>query len=203
MLLNRKLNLLKKIHSYLTILLFLGFLALASSQTNYAQAGGIDTPRFIDDNFRPVLAAAASTINRTLVQPDGKILVAGNFQIVNDTSKNFIARFNADGTLDTTFNTKSGANATISAIGLQSDGKIIIGGLFTNYGGQTVGNLARLNADGSFDITFNSSGMYYTAGANNTITDISVMPDNRIYIGGNFTILNNALTLDFAETRTK
>ena len=193
-------NLLRKINSLLTFLLCVGLLIPTFATASFAQseqnalenlAGGmIDSPAFIDDGFRPVLNGAASTINRTLVLPDGKILVAGNFHIVNDTSKNFIARFNADGTLDTTFNTKSGANGTISAIGLQSDGKIIVGGLFTTYGGQTVGNIARLNPDGSIDIAFNSSGVYYTAGANSTISDISVLPDNRIYIAGNFTSYN-------------
>jgi len=190
-------NLLEKVSSFLTIILLLGFLAALPGQTVSAQsmesqlaAGKLEAPAFIDDNFRPALAGAASTINRTLIQPDGKILVAGNFHLMSGVSKNYIARFNPDGTPDYTFNTKSGANGQISAMGLQSDGKIIIGGNFTSYSGNTVGNIARLNPDGSFDVTFNSSGIYYTAGASSTISDISVMPDNRFYIGGNFTSYN-------------
>jgi uncharacterized delta-60 repeat protein len=197
MLVNCQSNLLKKAQAYLTILLFLGFLAALPGQPVSAQSiesqfavDKLEAPAFIDDNFRPALAGAASTINKTLVQPDGKILVAGNFHLMSGASKNYIARFNPDGTLDQSFNAKSGANGIISAIGLQSDGKIIVGGSFTSYSGNTVGNIARLNPDGTFDVTFNSSGIYYTAGASSSISDISVMPDNRFYIVGNFTSYN-------------
>jgi uncharacterized delta-60 repeat protein len=199
MLFNRNSNLQKKVYSLLAIILCLGLMASLSNQNSYAQiersgieslAAMTETPGFIDDSFKPVLGGAASTINRTLVQPDGKILVAGFLNVINGSNKNGIARFNADGTLDNSFNTKSGANGSITAIGLQSDGKIIIGGNFSNYGGQPVGNIARLNADGSFDTSFNSSGVYSATGANGAISEISVLPDNKIYIGGGFTSYN-------------
>ena len=148
------------------------------------------TPAFIDDTFNPVLAGLTATGTRTLVQPDGKILVTGNFQLANGVNKNGIARYNADGTVDTTFNTKSGASGSINAIALQSNGKILIGGAFTSFGGQTVGNIARLHADGTLDTDFNSNGVYSTSGANNTLTYILVGANNQIYIGGNFTNYN-------------
>ena len=164
---------------------------VAQDEQNAVQATTMPTkPAFIDDTFKPVLSGAAPTVSRTLAQPDGKILVAGTIHQVNGVNKNAIARFNADGSLDGSFNTKSGANNSITAIGLQSDGKIIIGGNFTIYDGQSVGSIARLNADGSFDITFNGSGMYYTTGANGAISDLTVLPDNKILIGGGFTNYN-------------
>jgi uncharacterized delta-60 repeat protein len=145
-------------------------------ENEFQPSAGIPTTAgFIDDTFAPVLGGAASTIN-----------------LVNGTRKNGIARFNADGTLDASFNTKSGASGSITAIGLQSDGKIIIGGSFTNFSGQPVGSIARLNADGSFETSFNSSGVYSATGANGAISEISVLPDNRIYIGGAFTTYNGA-----------
>jgi uncharacterized delta-60 repeat protein len=209
MLVNCQLNLLKKVSSFLAITLFLGLLASLSGQTVVAQIpenaiqaakGMPDKPAFIDDNFKPVLAGANATVSRTLVQPDGKILVAGTMHQVGGVNKNAIARFNPDGSLDTLFNTKSGANASITAIGLQSDGKIIIGGNFTIYDGQSVGSIARLNPDGSFDATFNSAGMYNTPGATGgTINDISITADNRIYIGGGFTAYNGTSIARFAR----
>ena len=118
---------------------------------------------------------------RTIVLPGGKILVAGAFQLANGVSKNGIARFNPDGTLDATFNTKSGASGgVINAMALQSNGKIIIGGAFTSYAGQPVGFIARLEANGNFDATFNTGGVASTTGASGSITDISVLPDDRI-----------------------
>lgn len=199
---NLNTNLLKTKQTFFATLICLGILITLAGQTVKAQqeieplavtmpeaSEMPETPGFIDNTFRPTLAGVAATISRTLVQPDGKILVAGLIHVVNGASKNGIARFNPDGTLDTTFNTKSGANGSILALGLQSDGKIIIGGTFTNYSGQTVGNIARLNPDGSFDVDFNrSTSVANAVGAQGgSINEISVLPDNKIYIGGSFT----------------
>src|SRR5689334_17928983 len=51
------------------------------------------TPAFIDDNFKPVLSGLTGSINRMVIQPDGKTLVAGNFHLVNGAPHSFIARF--------------------------------------------------------------------------------------------------------------
>src|SRR5438045_933455 len=124
MLVNRKSNLLKKIHSNLTILLFLVLLAALSGQSVVAQQNALQMatmptkPAFIDDTFKPVLTGSNATGSRTLVQPDGKILVAGTIHQVNGVSKNGIARFNPDGSPDASFNTKSGASGSITALGL-------------------------------------------------------------------------------------
>jgi uncharacterized delta-60 repeat protein len=150
-------------------------------------AGG---PQFIDSTFVPLLAGSAATINRTIVQPDGKILVAGNFHQVNGAAHGYIVRFNSDGTLDTSFVTNAGQNNQVMAMALQPDGKIVIGGNFTNYASQTVGDIVRLNPDGSFDASFNSGGIRNTAGANSTVSDISVTSDGHIYIVGAFSTYN-------------
>ena len=151
-------------------------------------------PQFIDGGFQPQITSGSGTVNRALIQPDGKILVAGNFHLVNGAFHGYIVRFNTDGSLDTTFNTTGGQSNQIMAMGLQSDGKIIIGGNFTNVAGQTVGDIARLNSDGTFDVTFNSSGVYYTAGANSSIADLSISPNDSIYIAGSFTSYNGTAT---------
>jgi uncharacterized delta-60 repeat protein len=211
---NRNSYWLKKAQAYLTIFLFLGFLVSLPGQTVSAQKSAQSTsivpevsappvtPAFIDDTFAPALSAAPALggITRTLVQPDGKILVAGPINLVNGTIKNGIARFNSDGTLDASFNTKSGANAPVTSMGLQSDGKIIISGTFTLFAGQTVGSIARLNPDGSFDASFNLAGMYSTPGVSaGGITDLTVAPNNKIYIGGSFTSYNGTSIPRFAR----
>jgi len=193
----RRAKFFKEINAFAAILSFI-FVPLAGGNVqaqdvdaNAVQAAvARDTAAFIDDTFNPKLAGQAATINRTLLQSDGKFLVSGTFNLVNNTIKNNLVRFNSDGTIDGTFNFKAGTNGRILALGLQSDGKILIGGLFTMCGGQTVNNLARLNADGTFDVSFNSNGVYYTSGASTTVNDISVLPDNRFYIGGDFTNYN-------------
>ncbi|MFI5224848.1 MAG: delta-60 repeat domain-containing protein [Nitrospirales bacterium] len=69
------------------------------------------------------------------IQGDEKIIIGGYFTSYNGTERNHIARLNADGTLDNTFNTGTGANEHVSTTAIQSDGKIIIGGSFTSYNG--------------------------------------------------------------------
>ena len=87
------------------------------------------------------------------VQPDGKVLVTGDFTTAGGQTRGRLARFNADGTLDTTF-----ADPALNGIGygvaVQPDGKVLVTGNFTTAGGQARGGLARFNADGTLDTTF-------------------------------------------------
>ena len=116
---------------------------------------------------------------------EGKILVAGDFFSYNMVSRNAIARLNLDGSLDTTFNPGTGANDDAFAVAVQADGKILLGGDFTNYNGTARNYVARINPDGSLDMTFNP-GM----GANNPVRAILVQADGKILLGGHFTNYN-------------
>jgi|GEM_PF-7068581 len=98
---------------------------------------------------------ANGTVRVIVCQPDGKILIGGDFTFFNGTQKSCIARLNSTGILDPYFGTV--ANGRVSAITLQPDGKILIGGEFTAVNGTTCNNLARLNADGSLDTGFGNS----------------------------------------------
>jgi uncharacterized delta-60 repeat protein len=126
-------------------------------------------------------------INALLIQPDGKIIIGGIFTTVNGTPRNGLARLNADGTLDTSFNIGTGPEGGILALALQPDGKIIIGGGFSSYNGNTCSSLARLNSNGSFDTTFNMGG----AGAHYLVYSCDVQTDGKIVIGGAFDTYNN------------
>ena len=75
------------------------------------------------------LSIVGSFVFATAVQPDGKILIGGNFTTVLGVARNNIARLNTDGTLDTAFNPN--ADSDVYAIAVQADGKILAGGYFT------------------------------------------------------------------------
>ena len=115
----------------------------------------------------------------TAAQPDGKLLLGGNFLLLNQGQAQFgLARLNTDGSLDTTF--KPGAidpNGTVFSIAVQSDGKILIGGSFSSINGIARNRLARLNADGALDSTFTPS-----LASSNTVLQIGVGPDSRIVV---------------------
>jgi len=127
-----------------------------------------------------------SQIQVTLTQPDGKIIVAGNFTLFDGNPAGRIMRLNADGSTDSSFTPGAGANASITCMALQSDNKILIGGSFSNYDGFRTFRVARLNADGTCDTTFNSS----VGGAGSNVDAIVVQPDGRILLGGKFSDYN-------------
>jgi uncharacterized delta-60 repeat protein len=134
----------------------------------------------IDASFTPG-TGASNTVNTVALQADGKILIGGLFTTYNGTARNRIARLNTDGTLDLSFNPGAGTDNTVSAIAIQPDGKILIGGNFTSYNGTAINRIARLNSDGTLDASF-----VVGAGADNNVTEILLQPDGKIIIGGTF-----------------
>ncbi len=147
--------------------------------------GRLNTDGTLDTGFNPSLNNGVTSVT---VQPDGKIVIGGVFTSVNGTAGiNRIARLNADGTLDTSFNSGgSGANANLLAVVVQGDGKLLLGGFFTSVNGTVANRIARLNADGTLDSAFTSSG----AGTNNGIHSVAVQTDGKVVFGGIFTSVN-------------
>ncbi len=119
-----------------------------------------------------------------VTQSDGKYIVGGNFNIYSGSSIRGVARINTDGTLDTTFNTGNGPNTVVSAVAMQSDGKVVVGGQFTTFSGSSVNHLVRLNSDGSRDLTFNVG-----TGLNDIVltNGVKIDADGIIYCVGRFT----------------
>jgi uncharacterized delta-60 repeat protein len=139
----------------------------------------------LDTSFNPGTGANGNVWSSAILG-DGKILIGGGFTTYNGTARNRIARLNANGSLDTSFNPGSGANGTVHSLAVQPDGKILIGGAFTTYNGVARNRVARLNSDGSLDTSFLSAG----AGANGAVYVVSTQVDGKIVIGGSFTSYN-------------
>ncbi|MBK7085204.1 MAG: delta-60 repeat domain-containing protein [Flavobacteriales bacterium] len=96
---------------------------------------------------------------------------------------------NTNGSLDLTFNPSNGADAAVSTVSLQSDGKIIIGGYFTWYNETRCRHIARLHPDGGLDTGFNTgTGTDLVSGG---VFSTIVQPDGKILIGGEFSFYNN------------
>jgi uncharacterized delta-60 repeat protein len=150
----------------------------------------------LDTSFNPGTGFNGS-IRTMVLQSNGKTLAAGSFTIFNGTSRKRIARINTDGSLDTTFNPGTGASSNVLTMALQGDGKIIIGGYFTDYNGITANHLARINTDGSFDTTFNSG-----SGANSEVFSIDIQSDGKILIAGLFTSYNGTVRNRIARLNT-
>jgi uncharacterized delta-60 repeat protein len=123
---------------------------------------------------------ANNSVYTLLLQPDGKILVGGQFTTLGGQPRSNIGRLNPDGTLDADFN--PGADGLVYTLLLQPDGKILVGGNFTTLGGQPRSNIGRLNPDGTLDASFNP-------GADDMVRALLLQPDGKILVGGDFTTL--------------
>jgi uncharacterized delta-60 repeat protein len=142
------------------------------------------------DNEFMAGGALDGPVHSIAVQADGRILIAGEFTLVNGVSRGRVARVNADGSLDTSFDPGTGANDSINAVAVAADGKVLVGGAFTNFNdyvstnGFGLNRLARLNPDGRVDTSFDLG-----SGVNDTIWTVFVQPDSAVVIGGDFTMV--------------
>ena len=103
-----------------------------------------------------------SSFRSLCIQPNGKILICGNFDTPTNLTNGFIARYNTDGSLDSSFgidgivkmNTDNYNFYSAGSVRLTADNKIIVAG---DTGSQTF--IARFNSDGSIDTTFSTNGV--------------------------------------------
>jgi len=121
---------------------------------------------------------------------DDSLLVAGYYSSYNGTSGYGIRKLHPNGSIDTsltprTFGKQGGYRYTENCA-VQTDGKIILTGLFSSYDGNASKCLVRINPDGSYDNTF----VVGSTGFNNTTTDGIVNSDGSIYVAGYFTSYN-------------
>ena len=176
-------------HAPRNVLRLIGFVAsLLTSVVTGSLSGQTLSPSPID-GFDP---SANGIVSTSLLQSDGKIIIAGYFTSLqpngasSPTAANYIARLNTDGTLDTTF-TNAGVNAQINSIALTSSGQILIGGTFTKVGSATRSGVARLNADGSLDTSF---APVLTGHYGVQIYAVASQTDGKVLVGGAFTTAN-------------
>ncbi len=133
------------------------------------------------DNSFDVGSGADNYVNVVVRQPDGKLVIAGEFVKFNGATVKRIARLNPDGSLDLTFNTGTGFNGAIYALYLQPDGKILVGGSFSSFNGTGIRNIARLNQDGNIDNSFTTG-----AGCDGAVFSVDQQSDSKIILAGSF-----------------
>ncbi|MFN7138754.1 MAG: family 16 glycoside hydrolase, partial [Limisphaerales bacterium] len=122
------------------------------------------------------------------VQADGKILVGGSFVRFNNLVRNRIVRLNTDGSVDPTFDAKQGANDIIWHIWPRADGKILVGGKFTQFAGKPC-SFVQLTANGEIDREAN-----LVQGPNRQVTSCLEQPDGKVIISGDFTSFEGVMT---------
>ena len=142
----------------------------------------------LDAGFNPNVTAFASYVNALALQPDGKVIIGGGFTSVNGVARNQIARLNADGTLDASFNPGTGFNGPqrgVTSVLVQPDGKIVVGGDFTTFNGTPASRIARLNPNGSLDATFPTT-VGFLGPKGTAVYALALQPDGKIVAAGDF-----------------
>lgn len=129
------------------------------------------------------------------IQPDGKIIIAGNVGPNSSFTTDFgVARFNADGSIDTTFGTGGKVvidfsnQDNVKGVGVQSDGKIVVAGQANWASGSWNGWFvtARFNSNGTLDTTYGSSGKFIHAfnTSNDGVSHAVMAPDDKMLLVG-------------------
>jgi uncharacterized delta-60 repeat protein len=173
--------------------------------TSKLYANGVTSPLYT--NTRSIIAPYDVNVNVFTnvhaVQPDNKIVIAGNFRYTDRLGgvyRQRIMRVNSDGTLDAGFYVGKGFNGTeisgsgyfndyiieVDALAIQADGKILAGGYFSDYNETAVSNIARLNIDGTLDDTFNQG-----SGFNKPVKNVKYLANGKLIICGYFTQYNS------------
>ncbi len=159
---------------------------IVASQSFAQPDGSLDLSFNPDSGFDNAVTSIA-------IQPDGKVIAVGHFSEYNGVVRQGIARLNTDGSLDLTFDPGSGfvdggnGGILVESVVLQPDGKIVVGGAFTEFNGIGLNSIARLNSDGSIDPTFQiGNGIDGIDGFAGTVRAIAIQADGNIIAAGYF-----------------
>ncbi|KIQ25172.1 calcium-binding protein [Flavobacterium sp. MEB061] len=166
-----------------SLILFLPFISMEL----LAQQGKVDTYfNTIDDGLNG--DGFDNTVRTLSIQSNQYLIVGGDYLNLNGIPSPYFARLNPDGIIDENFHAGTGFNGKVYTSHIQRDGKIIVGGSFTSYNGNNSGRLVRLNSDGSYDASFNTT----IGAATGIIYDACEQADGKIIIVGSFTKYNGS-----------
>lgn len=154
--------------------------------TNRASVARLNSNGSLDSSFAPG-TAAQFWVNAMTLQSDGKIIIGGPFTTYNGTGRKGVARLLPGGALDTTFDPLAGADNWVNSVALQPDGKVALGGIFTNFNNVVVNHITRLGTNGAPDATFSAG-----TGFNDAVQSLIRCADGTIVVGGLFTSYNGA-----------
>ena len=147
-------------------------LANGSPDASFTAAGGAGIARM-------------SNVRALVLQPDGRVLVAGTYTPATGSAFSTVRRLETNGTFDATFTPsaflQNGVAATLNSLALQADGKLLVAGAFTTVGGLASSNLTRLSTTGTVD-----SGFTPPAFTSGSVTKVLLQPNGRILLGGLF-----------------
>ncbi len=176
----------------------------------FAQPGTLDSDFSSDGKLTLAFNSSTNNIATCMViQPNQKIIVAGTY-FDGPKFNVAVARINEDGTLDGTFGTGGKfttsytlGDAKVNAMALQPDGKILLAGSWYGLLAQETFLIGRLNANGTPDSTFGSTGFITTAINARSVVYALAMQSDSLIVAGGYSVGNGAPYKDFTLVRYK
>lgn len=144
----------------------------------------------VDPDFNAASAGTDAPVEAMVLQPDGRILIAGGFSSVHDSRRRGVARLLADGALDPSFDPGAIVQGTVTSLALQPDGRVLVAGDFTVVKPTGAANLhvARLYPNGLHDPSFDLE-----RGPSGPVWVLALQSDGNVLIGGDFITVDGLL----------
>ncbi len=164
----------------------------------YDTNGSLDATFGTSGIVTTLIGAGYDEAKAVQILSDGKIVVAGWSENNSNDYSFAVARYNSNGTLDSTFGTNgstvtaidggSGAWDKPYSMAIQSDGKIVVAGVSENSSSDYAFAIARFDSNGTLDNTFGTNGTVRTAlsggGLDDEAYSVAIQSDGKIVLGG-------------------
>lgn len=143
----------------------------------------------LDESFEFYDACPHGSLNSLALQSDGKIIIGGLISCFSPSR--YVVRLNPNGSVDTSFHDPGNTHIVLS-VAVDSEDRIMVGGIFTFFGDEQRRNIARFSPDGVIDPSF-------APAANESVRPILVQGDGKILLGGSFTMLDGEWSFYFGR----
>lgn len=150
----------------------------------------LDRDGSVDRDFSPGtfgVGVYGEPVSSVALQRDGRILVGGSLTSIDGLPRLGMARLNADGTPDESFDAQLGPlfsySPLVFSVAIQTDGKVLTGGMFSAAAGQPCTNTARLNPDGTLNTRFDlATGVWMGA--------VAIQADGKVLLSDPFDFIS-------------
>lgn len=170
-----------------------------------SKAARLNTDGSLDNSFSVTFDGGDSDtgIGGALILPDQRILIPGNFSVVNQINRFGLARLNSDGSTDPAFEANAGMSGSVYEIIQYGNGKFLASGFFNHFNGAMSNGIVRFNVNGSPDASFTSGLGFLDTSigdiSNGSVTALALQSDGKILAGGIFRTYNNVVRASLAR----
>ena len=167
------------------------FTNIVQSGKSYSRLIKLNSDGTINTTFTPVVFN--NSLNDMLLHSNGTLYIIGSFTNVSGATRNRIVNISSSGAVNVsvTFGTGfNNVNYQPACIAEQSTGKIIVGGDFANFSGNTVGNIVRITTAGAYDNTLTQGTGFAGGGGVYSVRALYIDSSDNIYATGRFNTYN-------------